>query len=310
MFAPLPPQCNVQVKKYQRGQKIATELGNSASSFVPGWFKNSEKRQPNSCDVYAVITRDDHKGLGIIEDVITRHGVPHNKVTIAFDIDRTLRIGTSNGLQSRDPNTLRILQNLAEKGTTLWAITGAHAESNPAVEDATLGAMERIRPIGLDKFFVDEATPSKETIVKTDEWQIRHRGRILVSTEKDVALDFFLCCVTGVIDEQGELKQDKKPELLVFVDDSDVHVLSVLKKFKYSSCVSLPVVSILFEPTLEMAHHNPLDGDNPKPGIIDQIYENQIDCFKLEENLELIQSAYKIYNMPVPQKYLIKVEVG
>lgn len=62
-----------------------------------------------------------------------------SKVVVAFDIDRTLRMGTSEGIKPRDPQIDEVLASLQALGVTMLALTGAQADCNPLVQDATQG---------------------------------------------------------------------------------------------------------------------------------------------------------------------------
>jgi len=245
----------------------------------------------------------------VIEDIIKQSdSFTPSKIIVAFDIDRTLRIGTSSGTICRDPATTEILDYLSSLGVLLLLITGAHADSNPNYVDATRGAIDRIKPVKLEKYFTEEVNLSqniKETIVKGEDWQIRYKGRVIVSQEKDLALDYYLSCVYGALDPLGK-PTEKMPQMLIFVDDSDLNILAVFNRFKNCSLLSIPVICIFYEPTLEMFSHNPMDGDNPKPGCLELVYQNQLDhhsIIKLEENRILLQQLYTAYSLPIPPKY-------
>jgi len=161
--------------------------------------------------------------------------------------------------------------------------------------------------VSLEKYFVEEGNLDnsvKEVIVKGDDWKIRYKGRIIVSQEKDIALEYYLCCVYGAVDSNGVQIPERMPDLVIFVDDSDLNILAVVSRFQNSHCLNVPLVSVFYEPTLEMFSHNPMDGDNPKPGCLEQVYQLQIENhLKLEENVQLIKQVYASYSLPVPNKY-------
>jgi len=238
-----------------------------------------------------------------LEEVIKLSGKDPRKIVVAFDIDRTLRMGTSSGTVCRDPATQEVLQSLAPQGVCLLLITGAHADSNPNYVDATKGAVDRVKSVKLENFFLEEVNISntKETIVRGEEWQIRYKGRIIVSQEKGWALDYYISCVYGAIDSSGTITE-KQPELLIFVDDSDINILTVLNQFKDNTILSLPVICVFYEPTLEMFAHNPMDGDNPKPGCLEQVYQYQLSSPTTHQliNNQFLQQLYAAYNLPLP----------
>jgi len=271
----------------------------------PEWFSSAE-RKLNPYPVNTLVTRE--RGLRVIEDIIKHSNKTPSKIIVAFDIDRTLRIGTSSGTIYRDSATKEILDSLSSLGVILLLITGAHADSNPNYVDATRGAIDRIKPVKLENYFMEEANLSpniKETIIKGQDYQIRYKGRVIVSQEKDYALDYYLSCVYGALDPQGR-PTEKMPELFIFVDDSDLNILAVHNRFKNSSLLALPVICLFYEPTLEMFSHNPMDGDNPKPGCLELVYQYQLEhqaVLKLEENRILIQKIYSAYSLPLPAKY-------
>jgi len=290
MATPPPPSIPASKKSYQRGQKI--EVANPQNMDVlPEWFTGNLNRKPNQSQVYTVVTRE--RGLQIIHDIISVHkDVPPENVVVFFDIDRTLRHGDSNGMKPRDPHTSDTLSNLSRSGTRIFCLTGAHADSNPLNTDATHGALDRIRPINLHTFFIDPDMPAKETIVKTPEFQVRHRGRVIVSAQKDWAIDYIMSFIL----QKSGISQGKAVGLIIFVDDAASQVFSVFSRFKSSTLHQIPVVCVFYEPTLEMCSHNPKDSDNPNPTTLEEIYNSQMPELRLVQNKDLLEFTKKVHN--------------
>jgi len=139
-----------------------------------------------------------------------------------------------------------------------------------------------------------------ETIVKAKDFLVRHRGRVIVSKEKDWALDYVLSFVLGIVDSEGHIIPGKKPSIIIFVDDSASQVFSVYLRFKYNALIDAPVASVLYEPTVEMCSHRPKDSDNPFPGILESIYQFQLSgSLRLPPNSSLVEFIYKVHNIPL-----------
>jgi len=139
--------------------------------------------------------------------------------------------------------------------------------------------------------------PDKEQIIKTRDFQIRHRGRVVVSLEKEWAIDYILNLVQGCLDSSGTPLPSLLPSLLVFVDDSASHISSVIKHFTNQTIIPVTTAVVFYEPTVDQVKENPKCGDNPLPESLEFVYSRQKEwSLKLEPNLELLRFTQQLFN--------------